>query len=170
MDGTYVERAPGGKWTPVILGFWALLAVYFLFTSTWIWLFIVTVNVAAELYNVRMRSGVSYAATDEGLEIRDRRKKELAIPYGDILALRKHVTNKKTSGILSDFDCFRVPKAFPATGLGGQRWLLLYRDAEDGRDLPLYFEPSRKLRDLLRRRIYQAIEDAGDDGPGGETR
>ena len=174
MDGTYVEKAPRSKWTSLILGFWGVLALYFLLTELWVWLLIVAVNLATEIYNTRARSRVSYAATGEALEIRTLRKVEVEIPYGDILALRKYVSGKRTRAILSSFDVYRQPKAYPAAGLGAMRWLLLYRDQEDGRDLPIFFEPSRQLRDLLRRRIYAAIEaspepgepDEGDeDGP-----
>ena len=160
MGETYVERAPQSKWTPLILGFWGVLAVYFLFTEMWVWLLIVAVNLGTEIYNTRARSRVSYAATEDALEIRTRGKTEVEIPYGDILALRKYVSGKKTRAILSHFDVYRQPKTYPAAGFGTVRWLVLYRDQTDGRDLPIFFEPSRKLRDLLRQRIYEAIEES----------
>lgn len=155
-----MEQAPQGQWTPLILGFWTFLAVYFLVTGMWVWLLIVAVNLGTEIYNTRTRAAVSYAATAGGLEVRVRGKRAVAVPYGDILAMRKHVNNSRTRTVLTDFGVYRQPKAYPATGLGGARWLLLYRDPEDGRDLPIFFEPSRKFRDLLRRRIYQAIEES----------
>jgi hypothetical protein len=166
VDETYIERAPRDPWTLWIMGFWVLLALFFIVGRLWVWLLIVAIMLATEAHSLRSRAKVEYSLTAGGFEILSDGKALVSVPYGDVLALRRHHNMRGTRAILADMGCFRETKAYPSAGFGRPRWLLVYQD-EDGRDLPAMFEPSRTLRDKLRERVYRAIEETPDaeEGP-----